>query len=72
MDLFDNKSVDWKTFEEKIEEAVNLVENLKKKNRELTEKNIRLKEENRTFNEMKRKMEIKIKELLEKLSAIKE
>ena len=72
MELFDKKNVDWETLEQKIEEAVNLIKNLEKQNKELVEKNTRLKEETKSFNEMKRKMEMKIKELLEKLSVIKE
>ncbi len=72
MELFDKTYSDWETLEQEIDEAINLIENLREKNKLLTEKNSELKEGKKTFNEIKKKMEMKIKELLEKLSTLKE
>lgn len=72
MDLSEKSSSDWEVLEQEIEEAIVLIQNLRAKNRPLLEKNRKLEEEKKAFNRIKERMEKKIKELIEKLSAIKD
>ncbi len=72
MSIYSKSNSDWEKLEQGIEETVNLIMNLKAENKTLEEKNQKLEEEKRTYNAIKKKMKKKIKELIDKLSAIKE
>ena len=72
MDLFEKHSPDWETLEQEIEKSLDLLVKLRAKNEILGEKNRKLKEEKKAFDDIKKKMEKKIIKLIEKLSAIKE
>ncbi len=72
MSIYGKSSSDWEKLEQGIEETVDLIMNLKAENKILEEKNQKLEEEKRTYNAIKKRMKKKIKELIDKLSAIKE
>ena len=72
MSIYGKNSSDWENLEQGIEETVDLIMNLKAENKTLEEKNQKLEEEKRTYNAIKKRMKKKIKELIDKLSAIKE
>lgn len=72
MDLFEKHSPDWETLEQEIEKSLDLLVRLRAENEILVEKNRKLKEEKKAFDDIKKKMEKKIIKLIEKLSTIKE
>jgi len=72
MDLFEKSSSDWESFEQMIEEATNLINTLRKDNETLLKKNKKMEEGKKDLKKIKTKMLKKIKELLDKLDAIKE
>lgn len=72
MELFDKQGSDWDTLEQQISEVIDIVEQLRSKNRTLSEKIKTIEEEKKGFCEIKQEMEKKIKALIEKVSTIKE
>lgn len=72
MDLFNNKPIDWKTFDKTLTKLLSLIENLEKQNKMLKEKSKGLEEKMKKFEKVKRDMEGKIKKLINKIETIKE
>jgi len=72
MELFSKKTYGWETLEKEINEAINLIKQLREKNKILLEEKKKLEEEKKTFETIKRNMEIKINKLIERLSSLKE
>ncbi len=72
MELFDKQGSDWDALEQQISEVIDIVEQLRSKNRALSEKIKTIEEEKKAFCEIKQEMEKKIKALIEKVSTIKE
>jgi len=72
MELFEKSVANWETLEQEIEETIELIQNIRNKNETLVKNNKKLEEEIKRFNKIKKKMEEKINELLEKLNTFKE
>ncbi len=72
MTHLEGKNSNWEKLQVKIEETVEVIQNLRKEKKLLEEKNTHLNVEEKKFAKLKKDMERKIKELIEKLKNFEE